>query len=159
MRCCNLLLLLSIVLVGCVNHGRDRVVLIDTTDTLTFPMAESRRASAQAMLAQLKGAITRKDSEAVAALISYPLTLNGAPAVLNSAQFIARFSSIVNSKVRSAMLARPSDQLVESVEGIAIGGGAVWIQEACPSNNPKSSCSEEEKRFRVVAINNMDEHP
>jgi hypothetical protein len=147
----------SFLLVGCVGHaGKAHTAYISTTDMLTTPMTETARASAQEAVEKLKMAIRLEDPQSISSIVSYPLTVNGAPIVTNAADFVAQFKVIFNAKVRTALIAQSPDQLVQDVtEGIMVGrGGEVWLREACQSKRVSGSCPQEDRHFLLIAINN-----
>jgi hypothetical protein len=151
----------SFLFVGCAGPtGNERIAYINTTDMLEVPMTEATRASAQEAVEKLKIAIQLGDPRSISSIISYPLNVNGIPAIANASEFAAQFKGIFNAKVRAAVLAQSPGKFVQdATEGVMVGGGEVWLREACQSKRVSGTCPQEALHFLVVAINNSSVEP
>ena len=104
-----------------------------------------------AFLTTLQAAVTRGDSGAVTALMQYPLSVNDSAqhhSITTATQFLKRYSHIITSSVRHAILVQRPESLFANWQGVMIGNGQVWFGRQCPKDRPVEC-----ERLSVYAIN------
>jgi hypothetical protein len=130
-----------------------------TASTIAAPLSAQRFAVAGigadsevvAFLRDLQAAVRSSDSQAVARLVKYPLTVNDSAkhtVIKTEHEFMARYHQIVTVPVREAVLAQVPESLFANWRGIMIGRGQVWFGMNCLTTKP-ADC----KRLGVEAIN------
>jgi hypothetical protein len=85
--------------------------------------------------ANLRRAVANNNKEAVAKRIAYPLVINSSNkkrSILNQAQFITEYNTIMTTKVKKALANQRLDDLFIRDMGVMIGDGEIWI---APINN------------------------
>ena len=98
----------------------------------------------------LKEAVRRDDREAVAALVAYPVTvqIQGQPTTVENADdFVARYSAIMNERIRGALRAQPFTDLFSNWQGVRVGRGELWFSGVYEEG-------EEAYELKIIAINN-----
>ncbi|HEV2445658.1 MAG TPA: hypothetical protein VGS58_07040, partial [Candidatus Sulfopaludibacter sp.] len=79
---------------------------------------------------ELRGAITRQDSVALAFLVTFPLRVNdtgGTLSVDNAAALKMHFQDVFTPAVRKAILNERFSDLGCNIEGIGYGLGVIWV--------------------------------
>jgi hypothetical protein len=118
-----------------------------------FAVAGISRAEAAEFLGHLQQAVSTGDAAAVAALTRFPLTVNGRVGAANAAEFISRYESIYNERVRTAILSQSLEGMFANWKGIIVGRGEVWIAATCDGDSPPGECRN--RRIRVSSVNNV----
>jgi hypothetical protein len=81
--------------------------------------------------------VANDNREEVAKMIRYPLTST----IKTEADFLASYDKIITPKVKDALAKANLRQLFRNYKGVMIGNGDIWI-------------AQEEKEFKIIAINN-----
>ena len=101
-------------------------------------------------LTALQRAVHATDPEAVAKLVSYPLTteIGGTSVTLASeADFVARYPQIFSPAVVAAVEAQSYENLFVNAEGVAIGAGLIWFRGICRA--PECIATD----VKIIAVN------
>jgi hypothetical protein len=82
-------------------------------------------------LVQLQNAVKAGDKADVAAMISYPLQVNGSrkTRIKTQAQFLSQYETIIDAHVRQALAKQSAKCLFGNYQGAMIGDGEVWFSE------------------------------
>jgi hypothetical protein len=123
-----------------------------TKDVDPFAEAGVTRAEAADFLVTLQVALAHDDSERVAAMTMFPLTVRGKRGPRDAAELLRDFAAVYNAKVRAAVLAQTVDQLSGNWRGLMIGSGALWAVGTCNADVPANRCRSH--RLMIVAVNN-----
>jgi hypothetical protein len=103
----------------------------------------------QRVILTVQKAVAAHDAAAVAALVSYPITVTIAGhrrVIRNPAQFIARYDRIVTPAIAGAVSAEKYGDLFVRDQGVMFGNGEMWITGVCADQ----SCAS--RRVRIVTI-------
>lgn len=88
--------------------------------------------AARAFLVDLQAAVQENDKNKIAGMASYPLNFirDGKRVRIRDKQtFLARYDTIFNEHVRSAILKQSSHCLFGNYQGEMIGNGEIWFSE------------------------------
>ncbi len=93
----------------------------------------------------LQAAVEVGDPEAVASLVSYPITVKVGDAELTfdgPEAFASRYADIFTDEIKSAVLGQKYDELFVRDQGVMFGNGQVWLSgicldEACETSEAK----------------------
>jgi hypothetical protein len=84
-------------------------------------------------VARLKRAVAADDRAAVAAMVSYPLTVNApggrSMTYRNAAALSASYARVFTPEVKAAVAAAKADDLFSRDQGLMIGNGEIWMNE------------------------------
>lgn len=89
-------------------------------------------------LKRLQYWVANNQQDSVAAVIAFPLKN---PNVKNKAAFIEKYDSLINEKVKKALMAQNLRQIFRRDQGAMIGDGELWFNET-------------KKGFSIITINN-----
>jgi hypothetical protein len=117
-----------------------------------FAVAGISRAEAAGFLARLQRSVSDGDAAAVASLTRFPLTVNGRTGAATPAEFLARYQSIFNERVRAAVRNQRLEGMFANWKGIVVGRGEVWITASCAEHSPPGECRD--RRILVNSVNN-----
>jgi hypothetical protein len=95
-----------------------------------FSAAGLETAEVRSFLASLQQAVRNDDRQAVASLVSYPITvrIDGAPTTLaDPAAFSARYPEVMTEPVRAAIEAAEPATLFANSDGVMVGRGELWF--------------------------------
>jgi hypothetical protein len=84
--------------------------------------------------AALQTAVTDEDYEAVAVLVSYPITVRSTPEELpveTPEAFVENYDAIMTEEIVSAIIGQKYETLFVNGEGIMFGNGQVWMSGVC----------------------------
>lgn len=87
-----------------------------------------------AVIQDLQTAVARQDGKAVAALVSYPITvkIKGKPTTITGPeQFAEHFSDIFTPTIARAVVEQKHQDLFVNYQGVMFGNGQVWINGIC----------------------------
>jgi hypothetical protein len=106
----------------------------------------------------LQEAVRADAPRAVAALIAFPLRVNGAKGpsrIPNADVFVRRYRTIFTDSVRTAVLAQTLAQVFRNWRGGMIGNGELWFAGVCANahalGQPGGACPR--SRVAVIAVN------
>jgi hypothetical protein len=99
------------------------------------------------LLTKLKEAVGKNDRKAVCGLIQYPLRSSGGM-IHSVSSCEARYGTIFNDKVISAIAKQRFEDLFVNWQGVMIGNGEVWMSGVCKDKE----CNEHD--FGIVTVNN-----
>lgn len=119
-----------------------------------FSVAGLSVVEVESFLDSLKAAVADDDASAVASMVRYPITvqLDGRGTMIDAAaDFVSRYSDIMNESVRSAVLAQEVLELFVNWQGVRIGQGEVWLSAVY--EDPRD---DEAYVLKVIAINNQE---
>lgn len=105
---------------------------------------------AEAFARRLQAALQQHDVPAVAALVAFPLRLNGpgrARRQLGRAQFMREFDRVFTPAVVQQVLAQDPTNLFQRDQGVMFGLGEVWAAAVCAPRQ-RSGCP-----VRVYVVN------
>jgi hypothetical protein len=107
---------------------------VETTDAPSepadFSAAGLETAEVRSFLASLQQAVRNDDRQAVASLVSYPITvrIDGAPTTLaDPAAFTAQYPEVMTEPVRAAIAAAEPATLFANSDGVMVGRGELWF--------------------------------
>jgi hypothetical protein len=84
-------------------------------------------------IARLKQSVATDNRAAVAAMVSYPLKVNGAGersvTYRNAAVLSANYAQVFTPEVKAAVAAAKAEDLFSRDQGIMIGNGEIWMNE------------------------------
>jgi hypothetical protein len=95
-----------------------------------FSAAGLETAEVRSFLASLQQAVRNDDRQAVASLVSYPITvrIDGAPTTLaDPAAFTAQYPEVMTEPVRAAIAAAEPATLFANSDGVMVGRGELWF--------------------------------
>lgn len=117
-------------------------------------------ATFQTFFSDLKQAVQRHDAAAVAALVSYPITVNphtrSAKRVRTPKAFVASYDSIVTPHIADVIEKQKYEDLFVNYRGAMFGSGEVWVAGVCKDKQCKQS------DIRITTIQNTSgakKHP
>lgn len=106
------------------------------------------------VMAMLQEAVRKHDAEAVAALVSYPITINphtpAAASVRTPATFIARYDQIITPHVAEVIEKQKYEDLFVNYQGAMLGSGEVWIAGICKDK----TCKQMDIKVRTIQNTN-----
>lgn len=122
------------------------IFLLAAVSTSAAPQAEKKPAcngttvddyspalapKAKAFLADLNTAVTAGDKQKVAAMISYPLSVNakGHRLIRNSARFLKEYDRLFTPAIVKAIETQKPECLFANYQGVMIGSGQIWFDE------------------------------
>jgi hypothetical protein len=104
----------------------------------------------QAVLTSLKQAVERHDVAAVAALVSYPITINPrtktAMSIRTPQAFIARYDQIITPHIADVIEKQKYEDLFVNYQGAMFGSGEVWIAGICKDK----ACKQVDIKVRTI---------
>ena len=100
---------------------------------------------ARSFFATLQRVVESNDSAKFARLIHYPVRLSGAHVtkITRPSELIRKYSSIMTSEMRKAILAQTPECLFANGQGVMIGNGQIWFQQ------------DQGGKFKIITINVM----
>lgn len=102
------------------------------------------------LLADLQAVVRSGDRKAIGEMIAYPLRVQIAKKqvrLVNARDFEANYETVINDKVRQAILNQTFEKLFVNANGAMIGNGEVWISGVCPTKDCR------DPKVRITAIN------
>jgi len=97
----------------------------------------------QGVMTSLQDAVTRHDAAAVAALVSYPITVNPrtnkAMRVRTPQAFVASYDKIITPHIADVIEKQKYEELFVNYQGAMFGTGEVWIAGICKDKECKQS--------------------
>ncbi len=104
----------------------------------------------QQMMASLQQAVAKHDAAAVAALVSYPITVNPhtrtAMNVSKSQTFIARYDKIMTPHIADVIEKQKYGDLFVNSQGAMFGNGEIWIAGICKDKE----CKQTDIRIKTI---------
>lgn len=104
----------------------------------------------QAFFARLKQAIETQDAASVAAMVSYPITVNphtkAALTLRTSQSFITQYAKIVTPHIAEVIQKQKYEDLFVNYQGAMLGSGEVWIAGICKDK----TCKQSEIKIRTI---------
>lgn len=102
------------------------------------------------LLVTLQQAIHKHDADAVAALVSYPITINpytpSALTIRTPKTFIAHYDQIITPDVAEVVEKQQYEDLFVNYKGAMLGNGEVWIAGICKDK----TCSQTDIKIRTI---------
>lgn len=102
------------------------------------------------IMTTLQDAVRKHDAEAVAALVSYPITINpNTPAALtirNPEAFIAHYGQIITPHIAEVIEKQKYGNLFVNYKGAMFGDGEVWIAGICKDK----TCKQVDIKVRTI---------
>jgi hypothetical protein len=95
-----------------------------------FSAAGLESGEVQVFLRTLKDAVARDDAQAIASMVSYPITVrvDGAPVTVKTPKaFVANYTHIVRESVKQAVVQAQQDRLFVNYQGVRLGRGEIWF--------------------------------
>ena len=100
-------------------------------------------AKVQSVVTELKQAVAKHDAATVAALVSYPITVNPrtrkAMRIRTSDAFIASYDRIITSHIADVIEKQKYEDLFVNYQGAMFGSGEVWIAGICRDKECKQT--------------------
>lgn len=97
----------------------------------------------QRVVTDLQKAVAKQDAATVAALVSYPITINPrtkkAMRVRTPQAFIASYDTIITPHIADVIEKQKYEQLFVNYQGAMFGTGEVWIAGICKDKECKES--------------------
>lgn len=97
----------------------------------------------QSVVTDLQKAVAKQDAATVAALVSYPITINPrtkkAMRVRTPQAFIASYDTIITPHIADVIEKQKYEQLFVNYQGAMFGTGEVWIAGICKDKECKES--------------------
>lgn len=104
----------------------------------------------QTFFASLKQAVEKRDAAAVAAMVSYPITVNPrtkATITIRTPQsFIARYDKIITPHIGEVITKQKYENLFVNYQGAMLGSGEIWIAGICKDK----ACKQSEIKIRTI---------
>jgi len=104
----------------------------------------------QQTMADLKQAVAKHDASAVAALVSYPITINPhtrtAMKIAKPQTFIARYDKIITPHIAEVIEKQKYQDLFVNDQGAMLGTGEVWIAGICKDK----VCKQTDIKIRTI---------
>lgn len=138
----SLALLLGLQVVPAVAQSRD-----DVNGQIDMLLGDHRQY--EALFDALQAAVAADDPEAVAGLVSYPITITigGEPVTFESPEeFGSYYAEIFTPEIRSAVLDQKYDELFVRDQGVMFGNGQVWLSGICLDD----ACEKPEARILTI---------
>jgi len=118
-----------------------------------FEASGLTREKAEHFVTRLKAAVERSDRDAVANLVSYPLTFRGSQ-IPDRQSFLRDYDAVINEGVRTAIMEQRAEDLRASGRGVMLGSGELWFR--CPdrllTRSETGSVICDRPNIRIVAI-------
>ncbi|MBS1820442.1 MAG: hypothetical protein JST61_00460 [Acidobacteria bacterium] len=147
---CALLLPSASALAQATRAETDRYIATNIGDPVQF----------QIFFADLKQAVQKHDAATVAALVSYPITINprtkSAKRIRSAKAFIAGYDSIVTPHIAEVIEKQKYENLFVNYRGAMFGSGEVWVIGVCKDKECK------QRDIRIETIQNTSgakKHP
>lgn len=97
----------------------------------------------QSVVTDLQKAVAKQDAATIAALVSYPITINPrtkkAMRVRTPQAFIASYDTIITPHIADVIEKQKYEQLFVNYQGAMFGTGEVWIAGICKDKECKES--------------------
>lgn len=94
-----------------------------------------------AVLQQVQRAIASGDRAIVASDVRYPLRVNRGPdhhsVIATRGELLQRYDAVFTPEVRRAVAATSLKDVLGSLDGVALGRGAVWLTSTCAAQRPR----------------------
>ena len=119
----------------------------DTDETIQRLLGDP--APYRAMITRFQEAVRAHDAKAVAALVSYPITVTiaGKKTEISSADaFVGNYDAIVTPMIAASIADQSYDDLFVNWRGIMFGSGEAWINGICKDN----SCDKVDVRITAI---------
>ena len=116
--------------------------------TPRFALTGMPDAKVEAFFLKLQHAVDAHDVNKLAAMVSYPLVVNGKSTVPNLKYFETHYNDIFTKTVVAAVKRQKYGALFGNDLGVMIGNGELWFSGVCRN----ASCNQ--YGVRIVAINN-----
>ncbi|HMF65431.1 MAG TPA: hypothetical protein VK608_15180 [Edaphobacter sp.] len=104
----------------------------------------------KAFFANLKQAVEKHDAAAVAAVVSYPITVNqrtkAAVTIRTPQSFITRYDQIITPHIADVIQKQKYEDLFVNYQGAMLGSGEVWIAGICKDK----ACKQSDIRIRTI---------
>jgi hypothetical protein len=97
---------------------------------------------AEKFFEQFRTVIEHDDRKSLAAMVRFPLRVNGKNTISNQATFLRLYSKIFDQNIRTAIRNQRTECIFGNWQGFMAGDGAVWFDYS--TNNPK---------FKIIAVN------
>jgi hypothetical protein len=101
-------------------------------------------------LATLQQAVGKHDTAAVAALVSYPISINphkpNALIIHTPKSFVDRYNQIITPHIAEIIEKQKYEDLFVNYQGAMLGSGEVWIAGICRDK----TCSQTDIRIRTI---------
>jgi hypothetical protein len=108
-------------------------------------------------IAALKQAVNQRDAAAVAAMVSYPITVNphtrNAIRIRTPQDFVASYDKIITPHIAEVIEKQKYEELFVNYQGAMFGSGEVWIAGICKDKK----C--EQTDIRIKTIQNTSGNP
>jgi hypothetical protein len=102
---------------------------------------------AEAFFEQLRAAVERNNRNVVAAMVRFPLRVNGKYTVPNRGAFLRFYDRVFDQRVRHAIKNQRSECIFGNPQGFMAGNGEVWFEQ-----------TRDHTDFKVISVNN-DSYP
>lgn len=97
----------------------------------------------QQTMTTLQQAVAKHDAAAVAALVSYPITVNphtkAAIRVRTPRAFVARYDSIITPHISEVVKKQKYEELFVNDQGAMFGAGEIWLVGICKDKQCKQA--------------------
>ena len=107
-------------------------------------------AKVQSFIAELRHAVAKHDAPAVAARVSYPITVNPrtnkALRIRTPEAFVASYERIVTPHIAKVVEDQKYEQLFVNYQGAMFGSGEVWIAGICKDKE----CRQSEIKIKTI---------
>ena len=98
----------------------------------------------------LKQAVGRHDAAAVAAMVSYPITINphtpNAIHIRTPQEFVASYDKIITPHIAEVIQKQKYEELFVNYQGAMFGSGEVWIAGICKDKE----CKQTEIKIKTI---------
>ena len=104
-----------------------------------FEITGITEAQLRPFLSNLRLAIKNNDKILLSKMVHYPLSVYSSNSksvkIKNPIEFTRKYDSIVNSKVKSAIINQDFDSLFCNWQGVMIGSGELWLSKIVGSDS------------------------
>jgi hypothetical protein len=103
----------------------------------------------EAAFAAVQAAVADEDADALAALVSYPITIRSGPEELtidDVEAFAQHYEEIMTEEIATAITEQTYEGLFVNSDGVMFGTGQVWLSGVCADD----ACSDFD--VRIIAI-------
>jgi hypothetical protein len=103
----------------------------------------------EAAFAAVQAAVADEDADALAALVSYPITIRSGPEELtidDVEAFAQHYEEIMTEEIVTAITDQTYESLFVNSDGVMFGNGQVWLSGVCTDD----ACSDFD--VRIIAI-------
>ena len=122
------------------SSGIDRSIAANVGDPATF----------KSFLNSLKEAVQKHDAPAVAAMVSYPITVNPrtntAMRIRTPEAFVASYDKIITPHIADVISKQKYEALFVNYQGAMLGSGEVWIAGICKDKE----CQQSEIKVKTI---------